>query len=96
MLDANVCEEIVMAAITQTPFEEELEIFRTEEEVAQQYFFAYLSVRNLAAKNQDVLKAMNQTPLFWIAASLATIDGGCSAVPARLGLMSAPGQLRRR
>ena len=53
-------------AITQTAFEEELEIFRTEEEVAQQYFFAYLSVRNLAAKNQNVLKAMNRTPLFWI------------------------------
>jgi hypothetical protein len=48
-----------------TSFERELEIFRTEEEVAQQYFFAYLSVRGLAAANSDVLKMMNTTPLFW-------------------------------
>jgi hypothetical protein len=50
----------------QTDFEKELEIFRTEEEVAQQYFFAYLSVRSLAARNEHVLEAMNDTPLFWI------------------------------
>jgi hypothetical protein len=50
----------------QTEFEKELEIFRTEEEVAQQYFFAYLSVRGLAAENENVLEAMNDTPLFWI------------------------------
>jgi hypothetical protein len=30
--------------LTTMDFEEELEVFRTEEEVAQQYFFAYLSV----------------------------------------------------
>jgi hypothetical protein len=46
-------------------FEEELEVFRTEEEVAQQYFFAYLSVRSLAASDRDVLANMNATPLFW-------------------------------
>jgi AbiU2 len=50
----------------QTAFEEELEVFRTEEETAQQYFFCYLSVRTLAAKNPAVLEAMNRTPLFWI------------------------------
>src|SRR5450759_4349478 len=49
-----------------TAFEDELEIFRTEEEVAQQYFFCYLSVRNISAANGDVLKMMNTTPLFWI------------------------------
>jgi hypothetical protein len=53
-------------ANAQGNFEKELEIFRTEEEVAQQYFFAYLSVRNLAGKNEDVRRMMNKTPLFWI------------------------------
>jgi hypothetical protein len=52
--------------VVQTQFEIELEIFRTEEETAQQYFFCYLSVRSLAAKNAAVLAAMNATPLFWI------------------------------
>ncbi len=52
--------------MVQTQFETELEIFRTEEETAQQYFFSYLSVRSLAAKNTAVLAAMNTTPLFWI------------------------------
>jgi hypothetical protein len=39
-------------ANAQGSFEKELEIFRTEEEVAQQYFFAYLSVRNLARQKR--------------------------------------------
>jgi len=52
--------------VVQTQFETELEIFRTEEETAQQYFFCYLSVRSLAAKNSAVLAATNTTPLFWI------------------------------
>jgi AbiU2 len=51
--------------VTQTKFERELEIFRTEEETAQQYFFSYLSVRSLAAKNHAVLAQMNTAPLFW-------------------------------
>jgi hypothetical protein len=46
-------------------FEEELEVFRTEEETAQQHFFAYLSVRSLAATDENVLRNMNSTPLFW-------------------------------
>jgi hypothetical protein len=52
--------------VAQTEFEKELEIFRTEEETAQQYFFSYLSVRSLAARNPDVLRVMNTAPLFWI------------------------------
>ncbi len=48
-----------------TGFERELEIFRTEEEAAQQAFFAYLSVRSLAASDEDVLANMNSNPLFW-------------------------------
>jgi hypothetical protein len=55
-----------MTCVTKTAFETELEVFRTEEETAQQYFFCYLSVRSLAAKNPDVLAAMNRTSLFWI------------------------------
>jgi hypothetical protein len=47
-------------------FVDELELFRTEEEVAQQYFFCYLSVRTVAAAEPEVLKSMNATPLFWI------------------------------
>lgn len=47
------------------PFEEELEIFRTEEESAQQHFFAFLSVRTLAGTDEGVLRNMNSTPLFW-------------------------------
>jgi hypothetical protein len=59
--------------VVQTQFEIELEIFRTEEETAQQYFFCYLSVRSLAAKNADVLTAMNTAPLFWITTHHATL-----------------------
>jgi hypothetical protein len=56
-----------------TEFAEELEIFRTEEEEAQQAFFAYLSVRSLAATDQDVLTNMNNTPLFWLTAHHAML-----------------------
>jgi hypothetical protein len=52
--------------MSQTKFERELEIFRTEEEVAQQYFFAYLSVRSIAAADGSILKMMNVNPLFWV------------------------------
>jgi HEPN superfamily AbiU2-like protein len=52
--------------VEQTEFEKELEIFRTEEETAQQYFFSYLSIRDLAGKNDDVLNVINTTPLFWV------------------------------
>jgi hypothetical protein len=49
-----------------TEFETELETFRKEEESAQQFFFAYLSVRTLAAGSPDVLRTMNENPLFWV------------------------------
>jgi AbiU2 len=52
-------------SIQMTDFEQELEVFRTEEEAAQQFFFAYLSVKNLAATDGNVLANMNNTPLFW-------------------------------
>jgi AbiU2 len=49
-----------------TEFECELEIFRREEEEAQQHFFCWLAVRDLAARNANVLGVMNATPLFWL------------------------------
>jgi AbiU2 len=52
-------------SVAQADFENELEIFRTEEQIAQQYFFAYLSVRSLIARNEDVLRMINKAPLFW-------------------------------
>ena len=54
-----------MTKTADAAFGEELGIFRTEDETAQQPFFAYLSARELAASNHDVLEAMN-TPLFWL------------------------------
>ena len=47
-------------------FKNELETFRKEEETAQQMFFAWLSLRATAASNADVLRMLNETPLFWI------------------------------
>jgi hypothetical protein len=35
-------------------FEHELEMFRTEEEAAQQYFFGFLSLQLIPYKNPDV------------------------------------------
>jgi hypothetical protein len=56
----------VVTTTAEAAFEQELEIFRKEEETAQQHFFAYLSVRELAASDIEVLRAMNTTPLFWL------------------------------
>ncbi len=50
----------------ETDFEFELESFRKEEEVAQQYFFAWLGFRDHAGRSEDVLKLLNETPLLWI------------------------------
>ena len=49
-----------------TEFERELEIFRRDEEEAQQHFFCWLAVRDLAARTANVLGVMNATPLFWL------------------------------
>jgi hypothetical protein len=51
-----------------TEFETELEVFRKEEESAQQFFFAYLSVRMQAASNPDVLQLINTQSLVWVTA----------------------------
>jgi hypothetical protein len=47
-------------------FADELELFRTEEEVAQQYFFGYLALQRVPGRNPAVLHRMNEHPMFWI------------------------------
>jgi hypothetical protein len=54
-------------------FEHELEMFRTEEESAQQYFFGFLSLQLIPYKNPDVLRQMNETSMFWITARYALL-----------------------
>jgi hypothetical protein len=46
-------------------FEQELEMFRGEEESAQQYFFGYLATQLVPARNPEVLEKMRETPMFW-------------------------------
>jgi hypothetical protein len=52
--------------VDETEFERELELFRRDEEEAQQHFFCWLSVRSVAAHDEDIAGVMNTTPLFWI------------------------------
>jgi len=47
-------------------FRDELEVFRKEEEVAQQYFFAWLQIRTEFGSDEELLDRINDTPLFWI------------------------------
>jgi AbiU2 len=47
-------------------FKYELEVFRKEEEVAQQYFFSWLQIRTEFATDEQLLDRINDTPLFWI------------------------------
>lgn len=53
--------------------EHELEMFRTEEESAQQYFFGFLSLQLIPHKNPDVLREMNETSMFWITTRYALL-----------------------
>jgi AbiU2 len=71
-IDASLCGDLWRQSVANKLLSE-LEIFRTEEETAQQYFFAYLSVRSMAAENSDVLKMMNINPLFWVTAHHAML-----------------------
>jgi hypothetical protein len=47
-------------------FVRELEIFRTEQEVAQQYFFGYLAIRKKAEEDRELLGVVNLYPWFWV------------------------------
>lgn len=59
--------------------DEEIEIFRKDEETAQQTFFAYLGIRDLIAKNPDVHAAFMHNAMFWLtthrALSVSTFVG---------------------
>lgn len=44
----------------------EIEIFRKDEEAAQQVLFAYLGIRAITAERLDVLKAVNRNRMFWV------------------------------
>ena len=46
-------------------FKHELEVFRTEVESATQFFYAYMAIHSEIAEKKDVLKFVNEMPLFW-------------------------------
>jgi AbiU2 len=46
--------------------DEEIEIFRKDEESAQQTFFAYIGIRDLIARRPDVHAAINHNAMFWL------------------------------
>jgi hypothetical protein len=64
-----------MPAVPQvsSTFEHELNVFGTEEESAQQYFFGFLSLQLIPSKNPDVLRQMRETSTFWIATRYALL-----------------------
>lgn len=46
-------------------FETQLELFRTEGQSAMQFFYAWDSTHAVAAKDNSVVRLLNQAPLFW-------------------------------
>ncbi len=46
-------------------FKHELEVFRTEEESATQFFYAYQAVHAVAYESKQVSDRLNTEPLFW-------------------------------
>ena len=46
-------------------FESELQVFRREAESAVQFFYAWRTVNEVAAKNEAVVATLNKAPLFW-------------------------------
>jgi hypothetical protein len=46
-------------------FANDLELFRTEAESAIQFFYAWDAVHAIAAKDERVVRMLNQAPLFW-------------------------------
>jgi hypothetical protein len=47
-------------------FVDELPIFHEEQEIAQRYFFGYLTIRDKAEKDSELLAVINLNPWFWI------------------------------
>jgi len=46
-------------------FEHELEVLRTESNIAIQFFYASIAINDVIADNEKALKIVNETPLFW-------------------------------
>ena len=63
----------MIAVQTPSTFEHELEMFRSEEESAQQSFFGFLSLQLIPYKNPGVLQRMNETSMFWITTRYALL-----------------------
>jgi hypothetical protein len=51
----------------------EIEIFRKEEEEAQQSLFAYLRVRTLLAERRDLHQMVNRNSMYWITSQHALL-----------------------
>jgi hypothetical protein len=51
----------------------EIEMFRTEEEEAQQYLFACLGVRSLLVERPDVVRMVNRNSMYWITSHQALL-----------------------
>lgn len=47
-------------------FLSELAIFHEEQAIAQRYFFGYLTIRDKAAEDKELLGVINRNPWFWI------------------------------
>jgi hypothetical protein len=59
---------IISSMVRTTPeqqFQHELEVFRTEEETATQFFYAYVAVHSVAYDNETIEALLNTAPLFW-------------------------------
>ena len=50
---------------TSIDFEAQLELFHTESESALQFFYAWDATHAIAAKDEGVVRLLNQAPLFW-------------------------------
>jgi hypothetical protein len=61
-------------------FEDELEVYRREEEEAQQTFFAYIGVRDLIAQRPDVHALVNRNSMFWITTHHALLVSSFMAI----------------
>lgn len=64
----------------ESELEKELEIFRREEEAAQQHFFAYLALHKIPSEDKVALKALNRTPLFWITLRYGAMESAFMAL----------------
>lgn len=60
--------------------ERELELFRKEEEAAQQHFFTYLALHRIPGDETSILAALNRTPMFWLTLRHAALESAFFAL----------------